>query len=100
MGSSHDVRRLAPCLLCGKLVSKNDALRGPMHGRCFAYKYGVLALMSCPREQLMQLRLDDIGPKVMHALLALDDAGALLSMRTMRPGAPRQRQRSNDGRGT
>lgn len=74
---AHDVRRLRQCPLCGQLGDSADMLAQSggsanakhVHGRCWLAEYGLVSLLQQPPEQLLRLRLSDIGVDAMRAVL-------------------------------
>lgn len=70
-----DVRTLRECDLCTGLGHSNsmivlDGTARYVHGRCFIASQGLDAFLALPREQIIKMRLDDIGSDAMKALLS------------------------------
>lgn len=66
----HDVRHLTVCTRCKELGDKRDMI-DRVHGRCFIQEHGLAALLKLSKSVLSELRLDDIGPDAMKAILDL-----------------------------
>lgn len=73
---AHDVRTLRPCLHCGGLgnfYSMIEAGEKFYHGRCFAARHGVPALLALPADQLGKLMLGDLGTALALACFPIAD---------------------------
>jgi len=68
----HAVRRLRPCAVCRGLGDRHHMVGiGKLwyHGKCYAGARGVAELLKLPAATLDHLQLDDVGPKIMRAIL-------------------------------
>ncbi len=75
----HDVRHLRPCAVCAGLGDRRHMVRlGKLcyHGKCYAEARGLPELLKLPADTLGTLYLEDVGPKIMRAIL---DRGAVFS---------------------
>lgn len=70
--TAHDVRKLAGCSYCTGMGDKNHMIREGrdyIHGRCFAVRDGLDAILALPKAVTDTLTISDIGGPVMKALL-------------------------------
>lgn len=71
--TAHDVRKLVGCSYCAGIGNTANMIRegkaSYIHGRCFAARDGLYALLALPKEMTDRLTIADIGGPIMKALL-------------------------------
>lgn len=70
--TAHDVRKIAVCSYCTGMGDKNHMIpegKSYTHGRCFAVRDGLKAILALPKDVTDCLTIGDIGGPVMKALL-------------------------------
>ncbi len=70
----HDIRKWCYCVVCSNIGSTEDMVKPRKdddwyHGRCFAKKFGVDALLALPMAQTEKLTLGDLGVDLMSQLV-------------------------------
>lgn len=72
--SSHDVRNLKVCNMCGNIGDKTRMVgngRWRYHGKCWFGRFGTVesGIKELGPGNLQRLSLDDIGPEIMAEVL-------------------------------
>jgi hypothetical protein len=74
MRTCHDIRKWRHCAECSHIGGMDQMVKSRAnddwyHGRCFAKKFGVDALLALPMAQTEKLTLGDLGVDLMGQLL-------------------------------